>query len=269
LIAMARLDGRVALITGAGAGIGLACAERFVAEGASVLMAEINAETGQANEARINAKYPARVKFVATDVKSETSLGAAFDACEKLFGQVDMLVNCAGGSIAEDASVVDVDMSVWDHTIDLDLKGAFLSCRVGIPFLQAAGGGAIVNFTSVVALKGAFQGHVYTAAKGGIISLTQALAGKYARDGIRVNAIAPGIVLSERVGDRLGIEADATREEKIAAAQQMKGRLVESRHRFGFGLPEDIANIALFLVSEESRMVNGAVIPAEGGAARY
>jgi NAD(P)-dependent dehydrogenase (short-subunit alcohol dehydrogenase family) len=160
-------------------------------------------------------------------------------------------------------------MSVWSQTIDLDLKGPFLCCRLGIPHLQQAGGGAIVNFTSVVALKGAFAGHVYTAAKGGIISLTQAIAGRYWRDNIRANAIAPGIVLSERVGERLGIDRSAPRDQQLDTAMQQGSRLVDHRHPFGYGMPDDIANVALFLASDESRMVNGAVIPAEGGASNY
>jgi NAD(P)-dependent dehydrogenase (short-subunit alcohol dehydrogenase family) len=185
------------------------------------------------------------------------------------FGKINVLINCAGGSLASDASVTDVDMSVWDHTINLDLKGPFLCCRIGVPYLQQAGGGSIVNFTSVVALKGAFAGHVYTAAKGGIISLTQALAGRYWRDGIRANAIAPGIVLSERVGSRMQVDSADTPEQQITSAMQLESRLVDHRHPFGYGMPEDIANVALFLASDESRMVNSAVIPAEGGAAHY
>ena len=126
-----------------------------------------------------------------------------------------------------------------------------------------------MNFTSVVALKGAFPGHVYTAAKGGIIALTQAIAGRYWRDNIRANAIAPGIVLSERVAERLGVDAAAPREQQLDTAMQQNNRLVDARHPFGYGMPEDIADIALFLASDESRMVNGAVIPAEGGASAY
>jgi NAD(P)-dependent dehydrogenase (short-subunit alcohol dehydrogenase family) len=196
-------------------------------------------------------------------------VGAALAAGASRFGGIDVLVNCAGGSLAADASVTDVDLSVWSHTIDLDLKGPFLCCRLGIPYLKNAGGGVIVNFTSVVALKGAFPGHVYTAAKGGIISLTQAIAGSYWRDNIRANAIAPGIVLSERVGERLGVDRSAPREQQIETALQQDSRLVDRRHPFGYGMPEDIANIALFLASDESRMITGAVIPAEGGASAY
>ena len=266
---MNRLEGKVAFITGAGSGIGCASAVQFAEQGASVVIAELDQQRAERTLDLVNNANPDGGLLVRTDVTDETSIGAALEAGSERFGKIDILVNCAGGSIVEDASVTDVDMSVWSHTMDLDLKGPFLCCRLGIPYLKESGGGSIVNFTSVVALKGAFAGHVYTAAKGGIISLTQAIAGRYWRDNIRANAIAPGIVLSERVGGRMGVEQTATREEQITTAMQTESRLVDHRHPFGYGMPEDIANIALFLASDESRMVNGAVIPAEGGASKY
>jgi len=266
---MSRPQGRVAFITGAGSGIGRATALRFASEGAGVILAELDSERGASAVEEIHESVPDSALAVTTDVTDETSVEAALQQGGERFGKIDILVNCAGGSLADDAPVTDVDMSVWPHTIDLDLKGPFLCCRLGIPYLQRAGGGTIVNFTSVVALKGAFAGHVYTAAKGGIISLTQAIAGRYWRDNIRANAIAPGIVLSERVGQRFGVESSAPREQQLEIAMQQDSRLVDRRHPFGYGMPEDIANIALFLASDESRMVNGAVIPAEGGASSY
>ena len=119
------------------------------------------------------------------------------------FGKLDILYNCAGGSIVQDAPVTDVDMSVWQHTISLDLLETFHCCRHGIPELTKSGGGAIVNMSSVAALRG-FPAHVYVAAKGGIISLTRALAGEYAKNGIRANAICPGLVKTDRVLQRFG-----------------------------------------------------------------
>ena len=264
-----RLQDKVAFISGAGSGIGRACAALFAQQGARVIIAEIDADTGTTTQDDVLAASPEQALYIQTDVTDETSVEQAMGAGAAHFGKIDVLVNCAGGSLASDAAVTDVDMAVWDHTIELDLKGPFLCCRVGVPHLQQAGGGNIVNFTSVVALKGAFAGHVYTAAKGGIISLTQALAGRYWRDGIRANAIAPGIVLSERVGGRMQVNPTETAEQQIASAMQLESRLVDHRHPFGYGMPEDIANVALFLASDESRMVNGAVIPAEGGAAHY
>ncbi|MCZ6616496.1 MAG: SDR family NAD(P)-dependent oxidoreductase, partial [Gammaproteobacteria bacterium] len=209
---MSRLKDRVAFITGAGSGIGRACAIIFAAEGANVVLAEIDSERGGRTLRELEGATPNHALAVTTDVTDEASVEAALEKGAERFGKIDLLINCAGGSLATDGPVTDVDMSVWSHTIDLDLKGPFLCCRYGIPHLQRAGGGTIVNFTSVVALKGAFPGHVYTAAKGGIIALTQAIAGRYWRDNIRANAIAPGIVLSERVGERLGVDPAAPRE---------------------------------------------------------
>jgi NAD(P)-dependent dehydrogenase (short-subunit alcohol dehydrogenase family) len=260
-----RLEGKVAFISGAGSGIARASASQFAVEGARVILAELNEERGKAAAEMVGDAG----LFVHTDVTDEASVSAALDAGAERFGKIDVLVTAAGGSIASDTAVTDVGLDVWDTTINLDLKGPFLCCRLGIPYLQRAGGGSIVNFTSVVALKGAFPGHVYTMAKGGVISLTQALAGRYWRDGIRANAIAPGIVLSERVASRFGIEGSLSDADQIETAMATNSRLIDARHPFGYGMPEDIANVVLFLASDESRMVNAAVIPAEGGASAY
>ncbi len=265
---MGRLDDKVTFITGAGSGIGRAAAIRFAREGSAVAVADIDGDLAAATADMVE-EAGGRVLRQTVDVTDETQLKDALQETADQFGGVNTLVNCAGGSIADDRSVTDVDLDVWDHTIDLDLKGTFLACRVAIPHLQTAGGGAIVNFTSVVALKGSFRGHVYTAAKGGIISFTQALAGQYWRDGIRANAIAPGVILSDRVQGRMQLTDDIPLDERLETAMKMNTRLIDERHPFGYGVPDDIANVALFLASDESRMVNGAVIPAEGGAAAY
>jgi NAD(P)-dependent dehydrogenase (short-subunit alcohol dehydrogenase family) len=263
-----RLEGKVAFITGAGSGIARAASHIFTREGARVVMAELDEARGEKVAQSVRASG-GDVTLVKTDVTSPDSVEAALAKGMEAYGRLDILFNCAGGSVAEDKSVTDVDLAVWDHTMNLDLKGPFLCCRFGIPHLIASGGGSIINVTSVVALKGSFPGHVYTAAKGGIISFTQALAGRYWRDNIRANAIAPGLILSERILGRSGLDPDAPAEEQIDKAKEMNGKLFDARHPFSAGVPEDIANVALFLASDESRMVNAAVIPAEGGLSSY
>lgn len=263
-----RLEGKVAFITGAGSGIARAASHIFAREGAKVVVAELDEERGNAVAAQVCAGG-GDATFVRTDVTSPESVEAGFEACMDAYSSLDILFNCAGGSVAEDKSVTDVDLSVWEHTMNLDLKGPFLCCRYGIPHLIASGGGAIVNVSSVVALKGNFPGHVYTTAKGGIISFTQALAGRYWRDNIRANAIAPGLVLSERILTRSGLDPHAPAAGQIEQAKEANGKLFDPRHPFSAGVPEDIANVALFLASDEARMVNGALIPAEGGLSAY
>lgn len=263
-----RLEDKVAFLTGAGSGIARASAHLFAREGARVIVAEINQARGQQVCADINASG-GEALFVTTDVTQPDSVEHALAAGVERFGKINVLVNAAGGSIREDRSVTSVDLDVWDHTINLDLKGPFLCCKFGIPHLIAAGGGAVVNFSSVVALKGNFPGHVYSSAKGAIISFTQALAGRYWRDNIRANAIAPGLILSERILERSSLDPASDPQAQMEAARIANERIFDEQHPFAVGTPEDIANVALFLASDEARMVNGAVIPAEGGLSKY
>jgi len=253
---MTRLAGKVAVITGAGSGIGRASARRFVAEGAKVVVAEIDAALGEASarEAGDGAR------FVATDVTDEESVQQMVRQAKDAFGRIDILLNCAGGSLREDRPVTDVDPSVWDRTINLDMKGPFLCCRHVIPVMVEQGNGSVVNFSSVVALRGNHVAHVYVMAKGGLIAFTRALAGAYSSKGVRVNAICPGIVLTERVRSRF----TGTNQIRFGGIDDIAGH-----YPFAVGQPEDIANVALFLASDESRMVNGAAIPAEGGFSAY
>lgn len=261
---MGRLQGKVAFITGAGSGIARAAAQLFTHEGAKVVIAELQPERGRASEQAVR-EAGGDATFIETDVTKEESVKKAIQQTVAHYGKLDILYNCAGGSVVQDARVTDVEMWVWQHTQSLDLLGTFLCCRHGIPELIKAGGGAIVNMTSVAALRGSFPAHVYVAAKGGIIAFTKALAGEYAQHGIRANAIGPGLVMTDRVKQRFGDNWETP----PATPQAQAIRAQFKRYPFSVGEPEDIARIALFLASDEARMITGAIIPADGGLSAY
>ena len=260
---MNRLDGKVAFITGGGSGIARAASLRFAREGAKVVVAEIDGALGEAT-ARDVVDAGGDAMAVRTDVTDESSVSAVMDAVVARHGRLDILFNCAGGSLNEDSVVTEVDLDVWDRTMALDVRGAMLVCRHGIPELVKAGGGSVVNMSSGAALRGSSPKHVYTAAKGAILSFTRALAGTYARDNVRANAICAGRILTDRILNNYGT-ADAPG--LVADLQDAAGRVRD--YPFWVGRPEDIANIALFLASDESRMITGATIPADGGRSAY
>ncbi len=260
---MGRLAGKVVFITGAGSGIARAAAQLFAREGAKIAIIEIKPELGSATE-KLVRDAGGDALFIPTDVTDEGSVKAAIAATVKRFGRIDVLYNCAGGSIPADSHVTDVDLKVWQHTMSLDLLGPILCCRHAIPEIIKAGGGTVVNMSSGAALRGGSHSHIYTSAKGAILSLTRALAGAYAKNNVRVNAICAGRILTERITANYGTPDNAG---PIVDRQDAAGRSKE--YPFWVGKPEDIANIALFLASDESRMITGATIPAEGGRSAY
>lgn len=259
-----RLAGKVALITGGGAGgIGGAAAAVFAREGASIVVCDIRADRGEASVDVIR-QAGGQGLFVQTDVTREEDLRRAVRLGVEHFGALHVLFCSAGGSVPEDDFITDVDLSVFDHTMRLDLLGTIHACRHAIPEIIKAGGGSVVNMSSGAALRGASPAHIYTAAKGGIISLTRALAGTYVQNKVRVNAIAAGRILSARVVEQVGKPGEPGR---FVDRQDAAGRLKD--YPYWVGQPEDIANIALFLASEESRMITGATLPADGGRSAY
>ena len=260
---MKRLAGKVAFITGAGSGIARAAAVLFAREGARVAIVELKRELGAATELLVR-DAGGDALFIQTDVTNEDSVKAAVAGTVMRFGKIDVLYNCAGGSVPADSYVTDVNLDVWQHTMSLDLLGPILCCRHGIPEIIKAGGGAVVNMSSGAALRGGSPSHIYTAAKGAILSLTRALAGAYAKNNIRVNAICAGRILTDRITSNYGTPGQVG---PIVDRQDAAGRSKE--YPFWVGQPEDIANIALFLASDESRMITGATIPAEGGRSAY
>lgn len=262
---MARLNGKVAFLTGAGAGIAKATAKAYVHEGARVALIELDREAGERAEREIR-EAGGDALFIETDVTSDASMRAAVEKTVDRFGGLDILFNCAGGSLQEDVPVHEMDLDVWHRTIALNLLHPFLSCRYGIPHMMKAGSGSIINVTSHLGLMGSMK-PAYAATKGGIVSFTKTLAAQYAEYGIRANAIAPGSVRTERQIKRYENKDFMLAEKPSAAARERAA--FQKLYPFSKGDPEDIAAIAVFLASNESRMLTGTTLAADGGRSSY
>jgi len=257
-----RLRDKVAFLTGAGAGIAKASAKAFAKEGAKVVIVELNKETGAAAAQEIRDEGGDAL-FLETDVTDDGSVRHAVEATVSRFGGLDILMTCAGGSLQEDLPVHEMDLEIWNRTIALNLLHPFLCCRYAIPHMMRAGGGSIINLGSHMGLKGS-QKPAYSAAKGGITAFTQTLAAQYAAYGIRANAIAPGTVRTERSIKRWESKASET----LTAGERAQ-LAVRKLYPFSVGEPEDIAAIAVFLASNDSRMLTGTTIAADGGRSSY
>lgn len=258
---MGKLDGKVAFITGAGAGIAKAASLMFAREGARVGVIELNAETGARTEEAVRARG-GEALFIQTDVTDAEQMARAVERTVERFGRLDVLVNCAGGSTQEDHPVHEMDLAVWHKTIALNLLHPFLACKYGIPHMIEAGGGSIVNFASSLGMVGSGK-PAYAASKGGIVAFTRTLAAQYAQHRIRANAIAPGLVRSERQLNRwLDPEAPKT------PAQRSYDQLMQL-YPFSVSEPEQIAALALFLASDDSSMMTGSTVHADGGKSSY
>lgn len=262
---MGRLDGKVGFLTGAGAGIAKATAKRFVEEGARVAIVEINREAGTRAEREIRDAGGEAI-FVETDVTQNDSVRRAVDATVGQFGRIDVLFNCAGGSLQEDVPVHEMDIEVWQRTIALNLLHPFLTCRHAIPHMMKNRGGSIINVTSHLGLTGSIK-PAYAATKGGIISFTKTLAAQYVEHGIRANAIAPGSIRTERQIKRYE-NPEFMQAEKPGVEARTRAAF-QKLYPFSKGEPEDIAAIAVFLASDESRMLTGTTIAADGGRSSY
>jgi NAD(P)-dependent dehydrogenase (short-subunit alcohol dehydrogenase family) len=245
-----RLDGKVAFITGAGVGIGRATARLFASEGARLVLADI-ARTALEETAQQALGGPAAPMTSHADITDPDSVRDAVAAAERQFGRLDVLHNNAGGSTAQDGSVVDASLDEFWRVITLDLFGTVLGCRFGIPALIRAGGGSVINMTSNLALMGIAGRDFYSAAKGGVAALTRALAVTHAPDRVRVNAIAPSVTMTPRV-------------RALLAGNDAMRKLGQS-HLLGLGEPEDVAAAALYLASDESRITTGTILRVDSG----
>jgi NAD(P)-dependent dehydrogenase (short-subunit alcohol dehydrogenase family) len=242
--------GKIALITGSGTGIGRATARAMAAEGAKVVIAELN-EAAATQTARLIAQSGGDCIAVPTDVTDEASMRAAIDAAVNHYGALHILHNNAGGSTDIDNTVVEAPIEEFWRVIKLDLFGTFLGCRFGIPAIAASGGGSVINMSSNVALMGIPGRDCYTAAKGGIAAMTRSMAVEFAAAKVRVNAIAPSATMTARVRALVAGNAGLT-------------KLADS-HLLGLIEPEDIADMAVFLASDQSRMITGQVYPVDSG----
>ena len=245
-----RLAGKVALITGAGSGIGREAAALFAREGARVAVADIS-EEGGAETVRLIREAGGDALFCQTDVTSEASVASAVHSAVTHYGGLDVLYNNAGGSSPQDGSVVTASIEEFWRVIKVDLFGTWLGCRYAIPEIIKRGGGTVVNTVSNVALMGMRNMSAYTAAKGGIAALTRATALEFGAHGVRVNAIAPSVTKTARLVRRL--ESDPSVQ---ALARQ---------HLVGLGEPLHVAYAALYLACAESGVVTGQILPVDSG----
>jgi NAD(P)-dependent dehydrogenase (short-subunit alcohol dehydrogenase family) len=243
----------LALITGAGGGQGRAAAVMFAKEGARVVAADVNVEGGAETVKMVRATG-CQAEFIATDVSQATDVAAAVQYAVKNYGALHIMYNNAAVLHRKDAPVTTLDEEIWHQVLDVNLKGVFLGCKYAVPAISAAGGGSIVNTSSLAGLLGVGSVHAYTAAKGGVISLTRAVAMTYAKEKIRCNVICPGAVDTPMMAHVLHSENQRLRQS------------FERSHPIGrVGTPEDIAAMALYLASDESSWVTGSVFTIDGG----
>jgi len=247
-----RLKDRVALITGAGGGIGGESALLFAAEGAAVVVVDVNESGGRDTVARIQ-KAGGRGHFVHADVSKDADCARMVKDAEHVFGKLDVLFNNAGIMDSADDDAVSTPEAVWEKTMAINLKGVFLGCKHGIPALKRAGGGSVINVASFVAHLGAATPQLaYTASKGGVLAMTRELAVIHARQNIRVNALSPGPLKTELLMKFLN--TDAKKQRRLVHIPM--GR---------FGEAKEMAKAALFLASDDSSYMTGASLLVDGG----
>jgi NAD(P)-dependent dehydrogenase (short-subunit alcohol dehydrogenase family) len=241
---MSKLKGKVAIVTGAASGIGLACARRYIAEGATVVGVDLR-ETD--DWSALQAQTP----FHQVDVTDTAALKAVAETTVRDFGRIDILLTAAG--VGDGGPVSMLDEATWDRVININLKGTFLSIKVVLDTMIAQRSGSIITIASVEGLNGTEGGSAYNASKGGVVLLSKNVAIDYGRMGIRCNAICPGFIETPMLNNVMGqmpeFKADVVRETKL-------GRL---------GMPEEIAGAAFFLASDDASYVTGHTLVVDGG----
>jgi NAD(P)-dependent dehydrogenase (short-subunit alcohol dehydrogenase family) len=246
---MGRLDGKVAVITGAGGGMGREAALLFSEEGAQVCVADLDPAAAEETAVAARDAFAFQV-----DVADPDNVRAMYDTTNERYGGIDILYNNAGISPGDDASILETEPDAWDRVQAVNTRGVYLCCKYGIPHLLGRGGGSVINVASFVALLGAATSQIsYTASKGAVLALTRELGVQFARQGVRVNALCPGPVETPLL---LSIWGDDPAAAERRLVHIPMGRLAK---------PREIVNAALFLASDESSYVNAATFVVDGG----
>ncbi len=256
MMAKNRLSKKVALITGAGSGIGRACAQAYAQEGAAVAVLDIQAQDGEATVQAIR-EQGGEAAFFPADVSDPEAVRSAVEKAIGRWGRIDILISNAGigGRRLGDGPVHACTVEAWDRVMSVNLRGTFLICKNVLPLMMEQGRGSIVTIASVLGLvgtQGLFDTHAYATSKAGIIGLTRSMAAYYARYHIRANAIAPGLIDTQMAART---KADPALSEQVAFWQPLGG----------IGQVNDVASAAVFLGSDESRFITGVVLPVDGG----
>jgi NAD(P)-dependent dehydrogenase (short-subunit alcohol dehydrogenase family) len=245
---MGRLDGKVAVITGAASGIGRASAQRFASEGANVVVADVAVEEGSRLADEIGGR------FCEVDVADEASVANLYDDTVAAFGGIDVLFNNAGISPPEDDSILTTTLDAWQRVQDVNLTSVYLCCRHGIPHLLSRGGGSVINTASFVAVLGSATSQIsYTASKGGVLAMSRELGVQFARQGVRVNALCPGPVNTPLLQELFSKDPERAARRLVHVPM---GRFAE---------PEEIASAALFLASDDSSFITASSFIVDGG----
>jgi NAD(P)-dependent dehydrogenase (short-subunit alcohol dehydrogenase family) len=243
-----RLDGRVAVITGAASGIGRASARRFAAEGAHVVVADLDQDGGTALAAEIDGL------FVRADVTSADDVQGMYAAAVERFGGLDVLFNNAGISPPDDDSILETELDAWRRVQEVNLTSVYLCCKYGIPHLLERGGGAVLNTASFVAVLGAATSQIsYTASKGGVLAMSRELGVQFARQGVRVNALCPGPVNTPLLRELFASDPERAARRLVHVPM---GRFAE---------PEEIAAAAAFLASDDASFITASTFLVDGG----
>ncbi len=256
---MARLEGKVAVITGAASGIGEATARLFAFERASVVLADINDERGQKLADEISSTG-GTARYVHADVAREADVKAMIDLAVSEHGRLDTIFNNAGYG-GTSGPIAEIPVEEFDATVGVLLRGVFLGIKHAAPVMSAQGSGSIISTSSVAGLRAGYAPHVYTVAKAAVIQLTKTVAMELGENGVRVNCICPGGIATPLLGSAFGDDS-MDEDAKLELVRQTIAMFQPIRRA---GLPEDIASAALWLASDESSFVNGHALVVDGG----